>query len=118
MLPNHIFTNNRDNEQSDEKLCIYFFKPLMIEVRLPIFQRTKMIALCDRSVAGMIIFTNAAVYLPRKVLSGRHHCHDISREEDKDVQPDQVGHKYKSPGCFSSLLRYRGGQELFHHGRQ
>ena len=33
------------------------------------------------------------------------------------MQPDQVGYEYKSP-FLSSLLRYRGGQELFHHRRQ
>lgn len=63
MSPNHLFTNNRDNAQSDEKLCIYFFKPLMIEIKLPIFQRTKLIALCDRSVAGIIVFASKAVKL-------------------------------------------------------
>lgn len=61
MLTNHNFTNNMDNKQGDEKLCSYFFKPLVIEVRLSIFQRTRMIALCDRSVAGMIVFVSMVV---------------------------------------------------------
>ena len=69
MLPNYGFTINKDNGQNDEKfIVLYFFKPPMIDTKITILQRTKLMASFDRIVARMIIFASMAVYLLTRVI--------------------------------------------------